>query len=69
MTALITRDELRAAIQRWIPSLPPASPPPEVPQAEHRVYRPAAERSYEVQRVGERTFAVTGKPQGPSRNV
>ena len=54
-------DELRAAIQRWIPSLPPASPPPEVPQAEHRVYRPAAERSYEVQRVGERTFAVTGK--------
>src|SRR5437764_1320596 len=54
-------DELRAAIQRWIPSLAPASPPPEVPQAEHRVYRPAAERSYEVQRVRERTFAVTGK--------
>jgi GTP-binding protein len=28
---------------------------------EHRVFRPAAERAYEVRRTGERSFAVTGK--------
>jgi GTP-binding protein len=29
-------------------------------RAEHRVYRPAAERGYSVRRTGERRFAVTG---------
>jgi GTPase len=29
--------------------------------AEHRVYRPAADRSWRVERVGERTFRVTGR--------
>jgi GTP-binding protein len=29
--------------------------------AEHRVFRPAAERSYSVERVGERSYRVSGK--------
>jgi GTP-binding protein len=31
------------------------------PVAEHRVFRPAAERSYQVTRLGEHTFAVDGQ--------
>ena len=53
-------NELRNEIQRRIPELAPPAPAPEAPQAEHRVYRPAAERAYHVERVGERAFAVTG---------
>jgi GTPase len=29
--------------------------------AEHRVYRPAAERTWQVERVGERAYRVTGR--------
>ena len=34
-------------------------PPPEE-LAEHRVFRPAASRTYQVKRAGERAFRVTG---------
>jgi GTP-binding protein len=54
-------DELRAGIVRRIPDVLPPGPVPEVPAAEHRVFRPAAERSYEVTRVGDHTFAVSGQ--------
>jgi GTP-binding protein len=58
-------DELRGEIQRRIqeepaPELAPA-PVPADPPAEHRVFRPGVERAYQVTRVGERTFAVSGQ--------
>jgi GTP-binding protein len=58
-------DALRGEIQRRIHEEPlpqPAPPPaPAEPRAEHRVFRPAAERAYQVTRVGERRFAVSGQ--------
>jgi GTPase len=53
-------DELRGEIQRRLPEAAPPRPVPNAPIAEHRVFRPAAERAYEVRRVGDRVFAVNG---------
>jgi GTP-binding protein len=53
-------DELRGEIQRRLPDAAPPAPVPDTPQAEHRVFRPAAERAYEVKRVGHGVFAVNG---------
>jgi GTPase len=57
--------ELRLELLRRVPLEPGdgareagAEPPAEL--AEHRVFRPAAERSYRVRRIGERSFAVSG---------
>ncbi len=48
-------DELDAA---GAPAIPAA---PEGELAEHRVFRPAADRSWRVDRVGDRAFRVTGR--------
>ncbi len=52
---------LRGEIQRMVAMAAAPPPPPEETLAEHRVFRPSAERAYRVRRVGDRTFAVTGK--------
>jgi GTP-binding protein len=58
-------DELRGEIQRRIQEEPApelaTAPAPVEPPAEHRVFRPGVERAYQVTRVGERTFAVSGQ--------
>jgi GTP-binding protein len=59
-------DELAAELLRRTPdhdataAIPAGSGPAAAPLAEHRVYRPAAARRYEVRRTGESRFAVTG---------
>ncbi len=63
--ARIGLDELAAELIRRVPAQAP-EPEPDVPGgdealAEHRVFRPAATRSYEVQRTGEGSYRVTGK--------
>ncbi len=62
-------DELRRRLVRRVPAVhasdaddaggPGAAPGPGE-LAEHRVYRPAADREWRVERVGERSFRVTG---------
>ena len=42
------------------PAVVAADPELEVELAEHRVFRPAARRSYTVRRTGDGSFAVTG---------
>jgi GTPase len=63
--ARIGLDELAAELIRRVP---PGAPEPEAtivvdgePLAEHRVFRPGADRSYEVQRTGEGSYRVTGR--------
>jgi GTP-binding protein len=59
-------DQLAAELVRRVPEtvLPPdapeAEPEPDGDLAEHRVFRPAAPRAYEVQRTGEGSFRVIG---------
>jgi GTP-binding protein len=61
-------DELAAELVRRVPETPPTAADaaagadglPEPDLAEHRVFRPAAPRAYEVRRTGEGTFSVTG---------
>jgi GTP-binding protein len=59
-------DDLAAEMIRRVPETPPAAaddagdPAPEAELAEHRVFRPAAPRAYEVRRTGEGAFIVTG---------
>ena len=60
-------DRLAAELAHGIPVLEPGEHPstgeaeaPLEELAEHRVFRPAASRSYQVQRTGERSFRVTG---------
>lgn len=59
--------ELGAELLRSVPltPAPPAAPLAELPDgaelAEHRTYRPAARRRFEVRRTGESSFAVTGE--------
>jgi GTP-binding protein len=66
ITSSITRlglDELAAELVRRVPvtaSEPRAAPGVEE-LAEHQVFRPAADRAYRVQRVGERSYRVLGK--------
>jgi GTPase len=63
--ARIGLDELAAELIRRIPPEArrpePVAPAGEPPLAEHRVFRPAAERSYEVQRTGEGSYRVVGR--------
>jgi GTPase len=60
-------DELAAELVRRVPETPPAAddgaavePELEIDLAEHRVFRPAARRAYEVRRTGEGSYRVTG---------
>jgi GTP-binding protein len=56
-------DELGIELFRRVPEAPPA-PPVELPDeealAEHRVFRPAADRGFTVERVGDGMFKVSG---------
>jgi GTP-binding protein len=59
--------ELSAVLLRQLPvepsgGIPPleSGPPARRELAEHRTFRPAADLSYRVERVGERSFRVTG---------
>jgi GTP-binding protein len=59
--------EVSAELLRRVP-MQPADPEAASPQpggtnevAEHRVFRPAADRSWSVERVGDRAFRVTGR--------
>jgi len=58
-------DELRQRILTELPDLAPASAPDEAPQpefeAEHRVYRPAGEGGYWVEREDDGGFRVLGR--------
>jgi GTP-binding protein len=69
VTSSVTRaglGELAAELVRRIPVLAIATSEQEAEQpmleelAEHRVFRPAAKRGYQVRRVGESAFSVTG---------
>jgi GTP-binding protein len=68
VTSAVSRiglDGLATELLRRVPARAP-EPEPEAqvsdePQAEHRVFRPAAARSYEVQRTGEGSYRVVGK--------
>ena len=67
VTSSVTRlglGELAAELSRRVPVSAPA-PAGELPEletlAEHRVFRPAADRGYAVQRTGEHTFRVSGR--------
>jgi GTP-binding protein len=54
-------EELASQLMRRVPAqAPPQIPPTDRELAEHRVFRPAAGRGYQVERVGERSFRVTG---------
>ncbi len=74
LTSAVTRqglDELARELVRRFPTAPAPAPSAAVPElselAEHRVFRPAAERAYRVKRTGDHAFAVTG--QGVERLV
>jgi GTP-binding protein len=56
--------ELTATLGRMVPPARPGEPLPEGERelAEHRVFRPAAGRGFEVDRVAEGRFRVTGEP-------
>jgi GTPase len=68
VTSSVTRaglDELAAELLRRVPLEPPRPAdalPAEEELAEHRVFRPAAERGWQVQRVRQGAFRVTGEP-------
>ncbi len=51
-------DELKAALMRHVPAEAPA--PPREALAEHRVYRPAADEGFSVERGGDGVFRVSG---------
>jgi GTP-binding protein len=71
VTSAITGEglrELRAELLRLVPAesgdheVLRAAAPPSLPElAEHRVFRPAADRSWSVERVGDRSFRVSGR--------
>jgi GTP-binding protein len=65
VTSAATRaglDQLAAELLRRTPATAPAAGAgaAQPPVAEHRVFRPAAGRRYEVRRTGESSFSVTG---------
>jgi len=65
VTSAATRaglDQLGAELIRRTPATAPAASAAttQAPLAEHRVFRPAAARQYEVRRTGESSFTVTG---------
>jgi GTP-binding protein len=51
-------DELKGSLMRHVPAEAPAAPVEAM--AEHRVYRPAADEGFSVERVGEGAFRVGG---------
>jgi GTP-binding protein len=57
-------DDLALELLRRVPvEEPPADgPPAEDDVAEYRLFRPAAAREFDVHKVGDRHFAVTGEP-------
>jgi GTP-binding protein len=55
-------DELRAELLRRVPLQERVDLVPEDDLAEHRVFRPAARRGFEVERVRDGAFRVTGEP-------
>jgi GTP-binding protein len=59
-------DELRAELVRRVPVAAPVAQEEAIPGedalAEHRTFRPAAERGFAVARTGEHAFRVTGAP-------
>jgi GTP-binding protein len=68
VTSAVSRiglDELAAELLRRVPAHAPEPEPDarvsDEPLAEHRVFRPAAKRSYEVHRTGAGSYRVTGK--------
>jgi GTP-binding protein len=68
LTSSVTHQGLDELARELVRRVPVAAAEPEddpaVPideLAEHRVFRPAAERGYRVQRTGERAYAVTGR--------
>jgi GTP-binding protein len=68
VTSAVSRvglDELAAELLRRVPAQAPEPEPvvraSDEPLAEHRVFRPAGERSYEVQRTREGSYRVVGK--------
>jgi GTPase len=64
VTSSVTRlglDELAAELVRRVPVEPPETPDEPLEElAEHRVFRPAAERAYRVERVADGSFRVSG---------
>jgi GTP-binding protein len=56
-------DELKAELLRRVPVLPGAADAIKLdaPVAEHRVFRPAAGRGFNVERIGDRAFRVDGE--------
>jgi GTP-binding protein len=56
----LTRELVRAAPPEPATDEAPDEAPPET-LAEHRVFRPAADRGYRVERIGDRVFRVTGR--------
>ncbi len=59
-------DELAAELVRRVPAVEAPEEPievtiPDEELAEHRVFRPAAQRSYRVAKVGDRVYRVSGK--------
>jgi GTPase len=70
VTSSVTHEglpEMAAELVRRVPPLPeaadePQGAGPELDQlAEHQVFRPAADRAYRIQRVGDGSYRVTGK--------
>jgi GTPase len=55
-------DELRVELLRRVPLGEPVDLGAGDDLAEHRVFRPAARRGFEVERVGDGAFRVTGQP-------
>jgi GTPase len=53
-----TRDTVEAVEPTTLGTPAPATSEPDLP--EHRVFRPAARRTFRVERVGDRTFKVSG---------
>jgi GTP-binding protein len=53
--------ELRAELLRRVPAAAEEAGAPARPLAQHRVYTPAAGRSFRVQRTGEHSFSVAGR--------
>jgi GTPase len=64
VTSSVTGLGLEHLIRELVQAAPPEPAPDEAPPetlAEHRVFRPAADRGYRVERMGDRIFRVTGR--------
>jgi GTP-binding protein len=54
-------DELRLALLRYVPIVAPSVAPDVAELAEHRVFRPASARGFEVEQLGDGRFRVVGE--------